>query len=100
MALQALRLARELPGLSGDRDGLAADHPQRLGAARIPLVGVTGPHAIVVTHEEARLDQLRAQREILDEYAAVREIEIVAGGHVDALAVGQCQPARLDRTIR
>ena len=77
MALQALRLAREFPGLPGDLHGLAADHARGVGAARVPLVGVARPVAVVVAHEEARLHQRGAEAEVLHQHAAVREIEIV-----------------------
>src|SRR6185436_5574459 len=99
MALQALRLAREVPGLAVHRDALAADHARRVRTLGVPLVRVARPYAVVVPHEEPRLDQRRTQAEILHQHAAARECEVAVALDDDALTVGQREPARLDGAV-
>src|SRR6185295_19798420 len=52
MALQALRLAWEFPGLTVHRDGFAAHHTRRVRALGVPFVRVARPSATVVAHEQ------------------------------------------------
>ncbi len=99
VAGEALRLARNLPGLGAHLNGLATDHARGLGLLGVPLIGVAGPAAIVVAHEQARLDQLAAEREIFDQHAAIGKVKIVVAVDGDTLPVGQRQPACLDGVI-
>src|SRR4029079_7822595 len=68
VALEALRLAREFPGLAVHRDRLAANDARRVGSGGVPLVRVARPVAIVVAHEQSRFDRFAAEREALHEY--------------------------------
>src|SRR4029079_17872483 len=83
------------PVLAAERLTLAADHARRISLRIIPLIAVTGPDTVRMTHEETRLDQAYLQREVLDEHRTRRWPPVAAGHHRDVLTGRQPEPARL-----
>ena len=71
-----------------------------LSAGVVPLVAVAGPIAVAVVDEQARLDALAADRELLQQHGADRQIPIAVRVDVDLAAGRQRQPAPLLGAVR
>src|SRR5262245_55261097 len=103
MTLQALRFAGIDPILVRRRADMRDEpalYQRRSGLRGVPSIGVATPiPGIGMPHEQARLDELTSEPEVLDEHCAIRERPITVRRNRDLSAVGECHPALLVRAI-
>src|SRR5690606_33415373 len=93
VANHALRPARILPRLTADLFRLAVHEERGFGLGVVPLVGVAGPGAVRVAHEEARLDALSSDAELFHRDRAYGEVPVAVSADLDLPALRKRDPA-------
>ncbi len=100
VALQALGAAGIGPVLSPDGADLARGQQRGIALRLVPFIGIAGPLAVGVAHEQAGFDPLAVEQKMLDEHRANGKIEMALVVDRDPRGAGETKIPLFFRSIR